>query len=141
MVTSGKCVKLFECRWKTNTFSESRRTVLICAITRKTTGGTSFSGDRPIATIAQFALRKTAELVHNEYRDDKTIIGKATCMNNTFDGVYGMDSARNQNSELLSFFFSLSSKPNSASFREKKKQTCVLRTINSIERSLGYVET
>ena len=44
-------------------------------------------GDRPAATIAQLAMRKTAEMARDDYSEEKIVIEKSTYMDDIIDSV------------------------------------------------------
>ena len=50
-------------------------------------------GDRPAATIAQLALRKTAEMANDEYAEEKKVVLSSTYMDDIVDSVHDHDVA------------------------------------------------
>ena len=57
-------------------------------------------GDRPAATIAQQALRRTAELVSDDYIEEKLVIQKSTYIDDIIESVENLDIAKTRTSNL-----------------------------------------
>ena len=56
-------------------------------------------GDRPAATIAQLALRKTADLAGEEYFQEKKVIYDSTYMDDIIDSVEDMKTAKDRSDQ------------------------------------------
>ena len=57
-------------------------------------------GDRPAATISQLALRRSAELASDDYKEEKLVIEKSTYIDDIFDSVNKLDIANTRSCEL-----------------------------------------
>ena len=57
-------------------------------------------GDRPAATIAQLALRKTPDLAGDKYNEEKIVIYKSTYMDDIIDSVKDINVAKHRSSNI-----------------------------------------
>ena len=60
-------------------------------------------GDRPAATIAQLAMRKTAEMARDDYSEEKIVIEKSTYMDDIIDSVGDEEVAKARTKNIDAF--------------------------------------
>ena len=94
-------------------------------------------GDRPAATIAQLALRRTAELASDDYKGEKLVIQKSTYMDDIIDSVETLNIAKTRTTNLETILAAGSFKIKKWIFSGGKGTEVCLANTEESEKVLG----